>query len=247
MRVTDNIRRLLRDRLGLVVLKANHPGIRFLDVPPAAPFVFALHQAFPSLSGRTFLQVGSNDGQRNDPLVPFVRRFEWRGTLVEPRQEFAEVLRSRYAGSGNVTVVQAAVADEQGEAELYFIDPNLPGLPDWAGGLGTLDRSRIRQACTELALPEHAVRTERIRCLTWATLPAEPPPETVEILVIDTEGHDLPLLESWPWERARPRVIHFEHACAAPERHFRMIGRLQELRYECVIGAVDTSAYLPRS
>src|SRR5450755_3498299 len=33
---------------------------------------------------KTFIQIGSNDGRKNDPLYKYIRKNAWKGILVEP-------------------------------------------------------------------------------------------------------------------------------------------------------------------
>ena len=33
---------------------------------------------------KTFVQIGSNDGRKNDPLNHYIRKNGWKGILVEP-------------------------------------------------------------------------------------------------------------------------------------------------------------------
>ena len=33
---------------------------------------------------KTFIQIGSNDGRKNDPLYQYIRKNGWKGILVEP-------------------------------------------------------------------------------------------------------------------------------------------------------------------
>ena len=40
----------------------------------------------------SFIQVGANDGVYGDPLRSYVRRFGWKGILVEPQQDVFERL-----------------------------------------------------------------------------------------------------------------------------------------------------------
>src|SRR5690606_23513282 len=120
MRPIARLQSLLR-RAGLVVVKADHPAVRYLDALPISPLSFALHRAFPHLWRRTFLQVGANDGQRNDPIVDFIARFDWKGTLIEPRSTFVRCLSERYAENAEIRVVQAAIAESAGAMCLYSI------------------------------------------------------------------------------------------------------------------------------
>jgi hypothetical protein len=67
----------------------------------------------------TILQIGACDGITNDPIYHFVRRGRARAILVEPNPYAFARLQNAYAGLPNVTLIQAAVGEKDGEADLY--------------------------------------------------------------------------------------------------------------------------------
>jgi hypothetical protein len=235
----------LAARLGLVVLKHNHPTVRFHELPPASGFAYAVLRAFADPRGRRFIQVGANDGSREDPLQMPIRQLGWTGTLIEPRAVFCAQLRRRYANRPDLRIVQAAIAEAQGAQTLYFLDPTTPRLPDFAAGLATLDRQRLETACRDLGLDAGQIREETITTLGWADLEPATHLDATEILVLDTEGHDAVLLSQWPWSRSRPAVVHFEHACLGPDAHHAVLDDLRGRGYQIVIEGGDTTAFLP--
>src|SRR5438105_9075877 len=67
----------------------------------------------------TAVQIGAFDGDENDPLADALVRYGWRAVLVEPQADPAEALRNRYGNNPDVTVVQAAIGDTDGQRILY--------------------------------------------------------------------------------------------------------------------------------
>src|ERR1700681_618887 len=45
-----------------------------------------------------FVQIGANDGIKNDPIHVYVRKYHWNGLLVEPMPDFFNTLRINYMG-----------------------------------------------------------------------------------------------------------------------------------------------------
>lgn len=241
--LTDLARKLLR-RWGWVVFRTNHPYLRQLEHPIFTAFDFALCRAFREIEGRTFLQIGAHDGVRNDPLHPMISRWNWQGTRVEPNPVYFRELMSNTPQT--IRLIQAAVGFEAGRVPLFSIDPTQPGLPDWAGGLATLDRHRIETARRELGLPAAAVRQEEVQVLTWNQLLEQLESPEIEILVTDLEGLDVPLLQQWDWQRHLPRVVLFEHGCADDKQRLALYGKLIDLGYEIATQGPDTVAYQPQ-
>ncbi len=164
--------------------------------------------------------------------------------MVEPRPVFIAALKKRYAQNSSISLVQAAIAEKSEDRTLYYIRQDLPGLPDWAHGLATLAPDRITTACQDLGRPVTAIAEETVSCLTWDDLDPLAQLDTLSVLVMDTEGYDIPLLKLWNWDKRRPRVIHFENGCASPKDHFHILDKAREHGYEIVTEGVDTTLYL---
>jgi len=230
---------------GLMLHKKSHPFSRYFNLPPDSGLKYALHRAFRDLRGLRFLQIGANDGSRTDPLVSLIHSYDWSGTLVEPRDVFIRALKVKYSGNPRIQLLRAAIAPTSVDRTLYFIQPHTVGLPDWAHGLATLDLTRIETARQELGLPADAVGQETVRCLTWNDLHTQHSLDSLDLLVMDTEGYDIPLLDLWNWEKHLPRIIQFENGCAPAEQHFSIIQKARMYGYECVTEGPDTTLYLP--
>ncbi|MCC5022270.1 MAG: FkbM family methyltransferase [Candidatus Synoicihabitans palmerolidicus] len=193
------------------------------------------------------MPAGANDGSRNDPLAPLIRPLQWRGTLIEPRGTFIPQLLKRYQDYPLVRVVQVAVAAERATAQLYSIAADAPNAPTFVDGLGTLDRARIESACRDLSIPVQFIREEMVNCLPWEEIDTAFPIQEVEVLIIDTEGFGIQLLNLWDWQKSQPRVVHFEHSCAPVADHTTILEQLRNLSYELVIERDNTTAYIPHN
>lgn len=234
-------------RLGLLIYRNNHPAARYFNLRPSSGLTYALHRAFKNLRGLHFIQIGANDGERCDPLLPLIQRFSWTGTLVEPRHVFMKTLKQRYSENTGIRLVQGAIAQERSSRNIYFINPEISDLPDWTLGLATLNRERIETACRELNLPDNAICEETVRCLTWEDLEPETALDATDLLVIDVEGFDIDLLNLWNWEKRRPRVVHFEHGCSHPEAYVSFLHKIRPYGYEMVTEGVDTTLFFPHT
>jgi FkbM family methyltransferase len=230
-------------RLGLIVVRRHHAAARYVQDPPRDIFDDLLLRVFPTLENLRFLQIGANDGIRADPIRQKVLDHHWSGLLVEPVPALFAALQKNYAGYAGLQFVNAAIDHQAGERPIFLLQPSLPGLPDWAHGLASFDPARVRQAAGELGLGEEAIVQQTVRTITWDALLADFGARPCDVLLVDAEGYDLPLLRAAPLGRWQPRMIHFEHACATEADRLAFYGELLALGYELASSAGDTIAW----
>lgn len=170
-----------------------------------------------------FIQVGGNDGFANDPIFRFVKKFGWKGIIVEPQKEvFKKRLSKTYRLEKNVQLENCAVAKETGVKKLYKIAVS---NSRWATGLATfnydvmLDRvknnSRIkdraaREGVAVLPNDEDYITFEEVPCSTLTDLMKKYNFKTVNLLQIDTEGFDFEVIKTIDFNTFKPQLISFE-------------------------------------
>ncbi len=148
-----------------------------------------------------FLQVGAFDGLTNDPIRPLVERYGLRGVVVEPQAGAFEALRSRYAAHSRVTVVNAAISDANGVRDLYT-----------TAGSSLQTASFDKAHLLKHKVPSSQIVSQKVRCLTIATLLEEVGLAGVDLVQIDAEGYDYQIIRTIDFGRLRPSIIRFEHA-----------------------------------
>lgn len=238
------LKRLARTA-GFALVGDQHAARAFVDHPPRTTFDLVLLHCYASPAGLNFVQVGANDGQRFDPLVRYLEPCGWSGLMFEPIASNFAALRGRHGGNPRLRLRQQAVDAAAGRRTMYDLDRAAhPELPDWAHGLASFDGDRVRQAARSLGLDDRAVTAEEIVSVTWDDVWRDFGARRCDLLVIDTEGHDLPLLRLAGLGRHRPRIVHFEHACATREDRLAFVGELLDLGYELATDGPDTTAWL---
>jgi FkbM family methyltransferase len=152
----------------------------------------------------TFLQIGAYDGQSDDDLRELVIRYALRGVLVEPQPAAFARLRDTYGDQPQVTLLQAAIADREGVRDLYCRrgDASMAASFD-AGhlrrhGIPSADIVRLPVVCHTV---ESALRAAGL--------------ESVDLIQIDAEGYDWPIIRSIDFAKVRPAILRFEY------RHMR--------------------------
>ena len=66
-----------------------------------------------------FVQIGAFDGVTADPIYHLVRRYGWRGVLVEPQVEAFERLKQNYSGQPHLQFFNVAIGTKDGEISLF--------------------------------------------------------------------------------------------------------------------------------
>jgi FkbM family methyltransferase len=176
---------------------------------------------FSTAHGRrvNFVQIGANDGLRNDPLREFVVRHDWRGVLVEPLPGIFDLLRRNYrrVPVGRLEFVNAAVsADTVGTLTFWTIAPAALARIPLEKRLSHLrkssfDREHVLRWVNGKTVFEDDVVSVEVPSLTIASLLEHHWRwGELHLLAIDVEGYDLALLESIDFERVAPEAILYE-------------------------------------
>lgn len=171
----------------------------------------ALETVHPDLS---FVQIGANDGKMMDPIRSAILGNQWRGLVVEPVPDLFDALRNNYASVlERVLPVNVAVSGKSGVSVFYHLHDasGLPGLPDWAAGLGSFRRDVILSHRDRLPAIEEYLQAIEVPCMTWDELCVAHGVEDVDLLVTDTEGYDFEILRQLDYDRYRPFLVIYEH------------------------------------
>ncbi|MFH5804412.1 FkbM family methyltransferase [Alienimonas sp. DA493] len=234
---TGPIRRLraLAKRAAMAVGLKPDSGLRI------ARFLETYSAAVTARGPLRFVQIGANDGVRNDPLYPLIERGGWEGVLVEPVPALFERLRRTHRDRPELTLLNAAVAPEAGSRPFYHL-PESEGLPIWANGLGSFLKESLLTHADKI--PDVADRIERIEvpCVTYRTICEERGWERVDLVHSDTEGFDFEIVQSLDYDRFPPGLLLFEwvHLNGADRAACRRF--LEDRGYEPLAGHWDAVA-----
>lgn len=163
-----------------------------------------------------FIQIGTNDGLRNDPIREFIIRDNWSGLLIEPLPYAYNELKRNYSGYShkNLSFLNAAVSTHS----LNFWTFNA----DYLDSLSKEDRmDHLRKSSFS---KEHLYKffgdnpnIDRIidsipvRCLTFKQLVVEYWDHSdINLLVIDAEGHEKNILNCMINSDIHPGAILYE-------------------------------------
>ena len=192
----------------------------------------------------TVVQIGANDGITHDPIHKFIKRDNWNGVLLEPQKYvFDRYLARIYKKHDNVTVLNAAMGYEDGEAPIFKI-----GFSNerWATGLTTFDRATLEKAfesghvarkCAKdgTRIPEddsnHIVE-ETVKIISAKSLIQQYDISKIDLLMIDTEGFDFEVIKMFNVGKNNPGMIIFEHSHLSEEDYSACANLLSQNGYE---------------
>lgn len=157
----------------------------------------------------SFIQIGANDGTKKDHITELIKKHHWHGILVEPVPHLFEKLKATYADY-DVHLENAAITSQNGFQPIYRIQGNDSTLPDWHDGLASLDKKVILSHVDSIPEIESLIIDETIKTLTFTALLNKYEINEINILHIDTEGHDYEILKTIDFETIRPDIIIYE-------------------------------------
>lgn len=239
--VIDAERRLMRN-----ILRNRDFSNRLGELPEIE---HALIRALsPMVPTKTAVDIGGNRGAYTDLFLSL----DYAVSVIEPAPTLVKALRERYCGRSEVAIIQAAVSDNDGRAELSLAevtsevrgagDEHLFNTLTPYGAAGLVDFPSTIPAVTR------TLRTLRADGLV---------PPDIGFLKIDTEGHDRAVLAGALPDLGHVTLCEFwsdEYVLGSPDvpnepkdyaellrdvpgLHFLTLGRTAENRFYVQVGA----------
>lgn len=238
-----NFRTLLREKLpwlfGLLRWLYRFPGHYWQ--PPVGD-ICGILEYFCGAANRqiTFVQVGANDG--NDEFASMRRQYHWAGVMVEPQKKVFDQLVHSNSEPG-IAFEMAAISDRDGIKTLYEISFS---TAQWATALASFDYGVIEKhiengyiaSCAMkegVALPariEDYCTREPVQCITLKSLVQRHRLDSLDILLVDTEGYDYEVVKQIPQLSHPPKVVIFEHKHLTKSNYRAGIKMLRALKYD---------------
>jgi len=215
------------------------------EAVPAYPEVEVFPLAVTELIHRRkgdvfFIQAGAHDGFTYDPMRPFIDEYDLPGILLEPQPKVFAKLVENYRGANNLIFENAAVADHDGEVALYTFAEN-SDLPEHATMLASFRREAVEYNGHGY---EGEVVETRVPAITFSSLFAKHNVRRVDILQLDTEGHDFEIIKMIDFASFKPSIISYEHAFLLPPERHACMGLLASQGYRIATFDIDTVALL---
>lgn len=199
---------------------------------------------------RMVWQIGAADGTLVDPLRTAMVNFDPPALLLEPNPYMFAALEGAYRNNRNATLLPLAYAMGEDELILNAVNPAKAaaiGLPRWVLGISSIydDRNALGGKTID-AETTRAIQTcvEKIAVATigYDALLERSAGRLPDILVIDAEGMDKPIIDDIVSRGCRPAVIHFEIQCMERDEQDALTASLSD-DYVLLTFGNDVTAY----
>ena len=194
-----------------------------------------------------FVQIGSNDGMRSDPIFKLaVDNPRWRGLLVEPVVYMYNRLRANYRYQRRFAFENAAINHHDGTTTFYTVSTEAEGrvvdLPSWYDQIGSLYKDHILKHLDGRLEP--FIEATEVPCLSLCSLLRKHAVSSVDLIHIDAEGFDASIMEQIDLLGLMPKVMVYEHWHMSRAQASIAASRLQNRGYKLSVSDLDTIAVL---
>jgi len=188
----------------------------------------------------SFIEIGANDGRHVDPVYRYVRNPGWKGLLVEPHPITFKKLEENYRGIEGMTLENAAITETDGSIKLFAFD----STDLHAGMLASLNRDLVRFNGDGV---RGKIQEFDVPSLSVKSLLAKHGIREFDLLQIDTEGYDYPILMQFLDGGVLPRIVHFENNFLTGAERTEAARRFTALGYAFLNIGIDTLAFRQES
>ena len=229
----------------------NNFGYRLYKPNPYAIFDFEsfLTRHLEVHGNLSYIQIGANDGILNDPMYGFLNRNSEKvsGYLLEPIPSVFQTLVSNYAKFSGLKFYNFAIHRTNTEMQLYKVKQEYEKvLPDFTKGIASFDPEHWIK--TTLVPNSSYIEAIRVECLSLSKFLELIDIDSLDLLIVDTEGYDFEILSSLLETKLRPRIIRFEHGVRneimTKSQFTDICAHLNLCGYQIIAESYDATAYL---
>ena len=162
------------------------------------------------------------------------------GLLIEPLPDQFEKLVRNYSGSRGRIFENVAIDEKPGVVQIYRVARNRAKF-DWQEGIASFDRNHlIKNRIARVA--DSDIETLQVQATTVTALLVKHSVRHIDLLQVDTEGHDYVIVKSVLDSGCFPSIIRYEHVNLTPEMNYVCRVLLDSHRYRFLELGPDTIA-----
>ncbi len=191
---------------------------------------------------KTFVQIGSNDGKKNDPLYPYIRKNGWKGILVEPDLTNFKKLTHNYSQVDGLIFENLGIGPDRGELPFYRLKNITAEEPGWYDQVGSFDRETFIKNIHYGQDLEKRMTAEPLPVITLEDLIKKNNFPKVDLLHTDTEWFDYKILRSIDFAKHDIRLVIFEGEWMTQFELRELIAYLRKYHYHIFRCGVDYAA-----
>ena len=192
---------------------------------------------------RNFIQIGSNDGLKNDPLRKYILMGHWKGILVEPDFLNFQKLVQNYSGVSGLAFENVGIAEKNGIMTFHYIEGMHEKDPGWLDQVGSFDESTFLKNISFQPGLESRHRTREIPVMSFESLVDKYRLSYLDLLHTDAEGYDYKILSSIDFARLPPRIVMFESRWMSASELKDLLDKFRSLQYKIFRDGIDYIAF----
>ena len=159
---------------------------------------------------KNFIQIGSNNGTKNDPLHHYILKNGWKGILVEPEKTNFKNLMNTYSLSSGLIFENVGIGPEKGEMLFYKLKDITEREPGWYDQIGSFDQDVFLKNIGFGKNLDSRISIEPLPVISFDDLLQKNTFLKVDLLHTDTEGFDYKILRSIDFGKYEIRLLIFE-------------------------------------
>lgn len=190
------------------------------------------------------VQIGAHNGSKIKDRITQVCKDKKNVLLIEPVPYLFGQLEKSFSDCENVFLDNCAISDSNESKDLFYVETeNLHNKPPWTSELSSFSKSHIlnhnfyaesRKEWDEVQ--ESEIKSISLECKTFSDLCFKYDISSIDLLQVDTGGHDFDILKTLDPKGVLPKKIVFER------KH--MSGTFKEgARYKDLILFLNTLGY----
>jgi len=169
------------------------------------------------------------------------------GFVLEPLPDIYEKLVENYQSCINVKAFNLAIHETEAEMMLHRVKQEYAAnVPEFARGVASFDATHWEK--TTIVPSAEYMEQVKVTCISFADFIESNGVDSLDLLLIDTEGYDYQILMSIDFSVLKPKIIRFEHGVRnkvmSPEKFTAVCAHLNSFGYQIIAESYDATAYL---
>ena len=144
---------------------------------------------------KVFVEIGVCNFDTLEPLLDN----GWEGYFVEPIPQYADEL-------SHLNVSECAISSYNGTMEMYMSK----GLNEWSRGISHAVEQKGEKLLEYESNQRFLDRKIEVNCYTLQTYLKDNNITQIDLLKVDTEGHEMDIFEAYDWS-VKPTFMKIEH------------------------------------
>ncbi len=196
-----------------------------------------------------FVEIGANDGKTNDPMYPYVIKYNLSGIVVEPQPDVFKLLQETYKDYPMVECVNIVIAKENALQTFYSVKESIKTRENFkrVTGIATLNKDILRHTILN-KIPngvnvDDYIKETSIKALSLNSLLEQRGIKKIDMIQVDCEGYDYEIIKMIDFNKFSPSIINFESNYLSYKERKECEGILENRGYKWFRHRGDTCAY----